>query len=167
MNPVADAPPTPPSRHAVPVVSLVVAALAVVVDQVSKHWAVSSLDDGHVVHVVWTLQFNLSFNGGMAFGRASGLGPVIGVVATVVVVALVLSLKRADSRVHTIAVGLIIGGAVGNIADRLFRGDAWLRGEVVDFIDLQWFAIFNVADACVNVGGALLVLSYLFGGRNA
>ena len=153
-------------RRSIPVMSLAIAAVAVLVDQITKHWAVSSLNDGHVVHVIWTLQFNLSFNGGMAFGRASGLGPVIGVVATVVVVALVLSLKRTDSRLQTAAVGLIIGGATGNIVDRLFRGDGWLHGKVVDFIDFQWFAIFNVADACINVGGAMLVIAYLIGGRH-
>ena len=159
--------PASPSRRSIPLVSLVVAAVAVLFDQITKNWAVSSLNDGRVVHVVWTLQFNLSFNGGMAFGRASGLGPYIGVVATIVVIALVLSLKRTDSSLQTVAVGLIIGGALGNIIDRLFRGDAWLHGKVVDFIDFQWFAIFNVADACINIGGALLVLAYFLGGRHA
>jgi len=159
--------PATPNRRSIPLVSLAVAAVAVLFDQITKHWAVSSLNDGRVVHVIWTLQFNLSFNGGMAFGRASGLGPVIGVVATIVVIALVLSLKRTDSRLQTVAVGLIIGGALGNIIDRLFRGDAWLHGKVVDFIDFQWFAIFNVADACINIGGALLVLAYFLGGRHA
>lgn len=165
MSESPDVPPARPRRH-LPVISLVVGLLALLVDQLSKHWAVSSLNDGHVVHVLWTLQFNLSFNGGMAFGRGKGLGPIIGVVATVVVVVLVLSLKRTDSCLQKVAVGLIIGGAIGNIADRLFRGDGWLHGQVVDFIDLQWFAIFNVADACINVGGAILVISYLVGSRH-
>ena len=52
----------------------------------------------------------------------------------------------ATSRLADVAVGLIVGGAVGNVIDRLFRGDGWFRGGVVDFIDFQWFPIFNVAD---------------------
>jgi len=148
-------------QRRIPSLSLLIAAVIVGLDQLSKHWAVSQLNDGHTVHVLWTLQFNLAFNGGMAFGRGQGLGPVIGVIATVVVVVLVLSLRQSENKMSIIGVGLIVGGAMGNIIDRLFRGDAWLHGKVVDFIDFQWFPIFNVADICVNVGGGLLVLSYL------
>ncbi|MGA0195375.1 MAG: signal peptidase II, partial [Ilumatobacteraceae bacterium] len=60
------------------------AAVVVAIDQITKHWALGRLGDGEVIHVLWTLQFNLAFNSGMAFGRAQGLGPVIAVVATVV-----------------------------------------------------------------------------------
>jgi len=56
-----------------------------------------------------------------------------------------------------VAVGMVIGGALGNVADRLFRGDGWLHGSVIDFIDPQWWPIFNVADIGVVVGGILLV----------
>lgn len=149
------------SQRKIPSLSLLIAALVVGIDQLSKHWAVSQLNDGHTVHVFWTLRFNLSFNGGMAFGRGQGFGPIIGVVATIVVVGLLLSLRQSGSKISIVAIGLIVGGAMGNIVDRLFRGDAWLHGKVIDFIDFQWFPIFNVADICVNVGGGLLVLSYL------
>ncbi len=149
------------SQRKIPSLSLLIAALVVGIDQLSKHWAVSQLNDGHTVHVLWTLRFNLSFNGGMAFGRGQGFGPIIGVVATIVVVGLLLSLRQSGSKISIVAIGLIVGGAMGNIVDRLFRGDAWLHGKVIDFIDFQWFPIFNVADICVNVGGGLLVLSYL------
>jgi signal peptidase II len=138
-----------------------VVALVIALDQITKHWAVSQLNDGRVVHVVWTLQFNLAFNSGMAFGRGRGWGPVIGVVAMLVVVALVLSIRRQNDSRMSFAVGLVVAGALGNIIDRLFRGDAWLRGKVVDFIDFQWFPIFNVADMAVNVGGILLLWFYL------
>ena len=149
-------------QRRIPSLSLLIAAVVVGLDQLSKHWAVSQLNDGHTVHLLWTLQFNLSFNGGMAFGRGQGFGPIIGVIATVVVVGLLLSLRQSENKVSVVAVGLIVGGAMGNIVDRLFRGDAWLHGKVIDFIDFQWFPIFNVADICVNVGGGLLVVSYLF-----
>jgi signal peptidase II len=140
---------------------LVIAAIVVLVDQLTKRWAVGALDGGRVIHVVGSLQLNLAFNTGMAFSRGAGLGPFVPVLAIGVIAALLIALGRSESRWFSVAVGLVIGGAVGNVLDRLFRGDGWLRGSVVDFIDLQWWPIFNVADAAVVVGGVLLVLSTL------
>jgi len=144
---------------------LVIAAGVVALDQVTKHWAVNRLADGDEIHLIWTLQFNLAFNSGMAFSRASGFGPIIAVVATVVIVWLLASLRTDASRLSTVGIGLVIGGAAGNLIDRAFRGDAWLRGSVVDFIDFQWFPIFNVADIAINVGAGLLILNSILGGR--
>jgi len=142
------------------VITVAVAALVVLLDQLTKTWAVNSLDDGHDVDVIWTLRFHLTFNGGMAFSQGRGLGPVIGIVAIIVVVILLVSLRRTGSTVAAVAVGLVVGGAAGNIFDRLFRsGDGFLKGEVVDFIDLQWWPVFNVADAAVVIGGILLLVS--------
>jgi signal peptidase II len=140
---------------------LLIAAFVLVLDQLTKHWAVNALADGHTIDVVGSLRFNLAFNKGMAFSQGEGWGPVIGVVALVVIVVLLVSIGETQSRWYPLAVGMIIGGAVGNVADRLFRGDAWLRGGVVDFIDVQWWPIFNVADIGVTVGGALLLLTSL------
>lgn len=135
-----------------------VALIVVIVDQITKVWAVAELSDRDI-DLFWTLRFNLSYNTGMAFSAGQDWGPVIGVIAMLVVVALLLSMRRQPGRPTDLAVGLIIGGAVGNIIDRLFRQDGWLRGGVVDFIDFQWFPIFNVADACITIGGALLVFA--------
>ncbi len=141
-------------------VVLAVAAAVVVVDQLTKRWALRSLRDGHIVSVVWTLQFNLTFNSGMAFSRGQGLGPIIGVVAFVVVIVLVGSLARTATGIARVAVGLVIGGAVGNLCDRLFRsGGGFLRGRVIDFVDFQWWPVFNVADAAIVIGGVLLFLA--------
>jgi len=142
-----------------------IAAGVVVVDQLAKHWAVTSLGPDRVIDLFWTLRFNLAFNNGMAFGQGRGLGPIIGVVATVVIVYLLISLRDQSSRISTVGMGLLIGGAAGNLIDRLFRGDAWLNGAVVDFIDLQWFPIFNVADMAVNVGAGLLILGSILSAR--
>lgn len=135
-----------------------VALLIVVVDQLTKHWAVNELVDRDI-DVVWTLRFNLSFNTGMAFSQGQSWGPMIGIVSLVVVVVLVVGMRRQPGRLTAVAVGLIVGGAIGNVIDRLFRQAGWLRGGVVDFIDFQWFPIFNVADMGVTVGGAMLVLA--------
>jgi signal peptidase II len=140
--------------------SLLIAAIVVVVDQLTKRWALTTLTERNI-DIVGSLRFNLAFNKGMAFSQGTGLGPVIGVVALLVVVGLLVSIGRSTSPVYPYAVGLIIGGAVGNLLDRLFRGPGWLRGGVIDFIDVQWWPIFNVADIAVTVGGALLILSTL------
>ena len=144
----------------------VLLALAVVAaDQWSKHWAVTDLGTDREIDVFWTLQFNLAFNSGMAFSRGEGLGPIIAVVATAVIVWLLVSLRTESSRLSTVGMGLVIGGAAGNLVDRLFRGEAWLSGAVVDFIDFQWFPIFNIADMAINVGAAMLILNTILVGR--
>ena len=142
--------------------SAIVAVLLLAIDEITKSWAVSRLSHGRVVHVVGSLHFNLSYNSGMAFGRGKGLGPVIGVIALVVVVYLLIGLRSEGSKLSTIAVGMVMGGAAGNVCDRLFRGTGWLRGSVVDFIDLRWWPVFNVADIGVTVGGVLLVIGSLW-----
>lgn len=139
--------------------AVAVAALVLVIDQLTKHWALNRLGDGSTIDLVWTLRFNLAFNTGMAFSQGTGLGPFISVVVVVIVVVLLRHIARTPDTFSALASGLVIGGAVGNLVDRLFRGEAWLRGAVVDFIDLQWFPIFNVADAAVVIGGGLLVLA--------
>ena len=145
---------------------LPVAAGVVVADQLTKQWAVNTLADRDI-DVFWTLRFHLSFNTGMAFSRGQNWGPVIGVVALLVIVVLLLSLRRQPGRLTDISIGLIVGGAIGNVLDRLFRSPGWLRGGVVDFIDFQWFPIFNVADMGITVGGALLVFASWSAGRHA
>jgi signal peptidase II len=142
--------------------ALVVAAIVVVLDQLTKHWAINRLSDGREIDVIGSLRFNLAFNSGMAFSRGEGLGPIIGVVAVVVVAVLLVGLRREGSRLGDIASGMVIGGALGNVVDRMFRGDGWFQGSVVDFIDLQWWPIFNVADMAITIGGVLLVLGTVF-----
>ena len=136
----------------------VVAAAVVVLDQLTKTWAVNALARGRVIDVVWTLRFSLGFNSGMAFSKATGYGPLIGVLATVVVVWLLVSLRRADSFGSALGVALVTGGAAGNLFDRVFRGRGWMHGSVVDFIDLQWWPVFNIADSAITIGGLMLVI---------
>ncbi len=145
---------------------MAIAVGVVIVDQLTKHWAVTSLGTDREIDLFWTLRLNLAFNNGMAFGQGQGFGPLIGVIATIVIVYLLVSLRTEASPMSTIGMGLLIGGAAGNLIDRLFRGDdGVLQGAVVDFIDFQWFPIFNVADMAVNVGAALLILSSILSAR--
>ena len=147
--------------------TLLVAAGVVVLDQLTKHWAVNRLTDGRDIDLIGSLRFHLTYNSGMAFSRGQGLGPIIGIIAVVVVVVLLRSLRREGSLLLDVATGLVIGGALGNVVDRTFRGDGLLDGSVIDFIDVQWWPIFNVADMAVTCGGVLLVVSTLFAGRRA
>lgn len=147
--------------------TVAVAALLVALDQITKHWAVTTLSDGRPRHVVWTLQWNLAFNRGMSFSQGQGMGPIIGLVAVVIVVFIVVAVRGNTNRVVAVAAGLVMGGAIGNLVDRIFRGEGGLHGAVVDFIDFQWFPIFNVADMGVNIGGALFIIWTLLAGRKA
>jgi signal peptidase II len=156
---MVDAPPARTGARGGLRLSLLVAAAWFAVDQLTKTWALRNLQDQNV-DLFWTLRLNLSFNSGMAFGQGRGLGPVIGVVALVVVVVLVVTLRRGGSTLGAVATGMVIGGAAGNVADRLFRAeDGLLSGPVVDFIDFQWWPIFNVADIGIVCGGLLLLVA--------
>jgi len=134
------------------------AAVVVALDQLTKWWADDRLSDGPI-HVVWTLRLNLVRNPGSAFSMGRSLGPLLAVVAVVVVLVLVRVGRMVSSTPTAIGLGLVLGGALGNLVDRAFRdGHGFLGGHVVDFIDFQWWPVFNVADMGIVVGGLLLVL---------
>ena len=134
-----------------------VAAVVVLVDQLTKSWAVHRLSHGSV-HVVWKLDLELTYNSGASFSLARGWAPVIATLAVAAVVVLVAALRHVRSSLVAVALGLVIGGALGNLADRILRGH---HGAVVDFVALHFWPTFNVADACVVVGavGAALLLA--------
>ena len=146
----------PAHRHGA--AALVSAAAVVAVDQLTKWWALEALDGGRVIDLVWTLRLRLVFNTGAAFSSFQGLGPLLGVAAAAVAAALLLNRRLVSGRWSGIAAGCVAGGALGNLADRLFRSDdGFLAGAVVDFIDVQWWPVWNVADMGVVLGGAALV----------
>ena len=141
-------------------------ALVVLLDQVTKSWAVSALADGRVIHVIGSLQFSLGFNSGFAFSQGQGLGPLVGAFAIVAVLFLMRAVRKATTQLSALALCAIVAGAIGNIADRIFREDGLLHGRVVDFIDLQWFPVFNVADSSITVGACVLIAAMLMESRN-
>ena len=134
-------------------------------DLATKEWALGRLSGGRTIDVFWTLRFNLHFNTGIAFSQLTGFGEIVGVIAIVVAGLMLWWSRKQSSLVVLAAVGLIVGGALGNVLDRLFRGEGWLHGAVVDFIDFQWFPIFNVADMGVTIGASLLVVHSFVAGR--
>ena len=142
---------------------LAIAAVVVVVDQLTKWWAINRLPRG-MIHVVGSLRFNLAFNTGTAFsiGNSRNLGPAIALLAVVVIVLFLLSGGSARRTSGVVAGGLVIGGALGNLADRAFRGHSGLlSGAVIDFVDLQWWPVFNVADSAIVVGACIAVIANL------
>ena len=141
------------------VVALSVTGVVVLADQLTKWWAVTRLASGPV-HLIGTLDFELSRNTGSAFSLLQGKGFLLIAVATLAAVGLVAMVRRASSAGQAAALGLILGGALGNLIDRLFRGD---HGAVVDFVALHFWPTFNVADASIVVGCALLLVSLVRG----
>ncbi len=143
---------------------LVTAAVVLCVDQLTKRWAVSRLHDGRTIHVIGSLRLNLAYNTGTAFsiGSSRNLGPVIALLGVVVIVLFLVSGGSARRGTGVLAGGLVIGGALGNLADRAFRGDGgFFSGAVIDFVDLQWWPVFNVADSAIVVGGCTAVIANL------
>ena len=155
---------TDTAAPAVPTHRVLFGAVAVgwlLLDQLTKAWATSALDD-RTIDVVWTLRFNLAINHGASFSLGAGFGAWIGLIALVVVGILVWKGGSVRTRLGAIALGMIVGGALGNVLDRAFRGDeGFFHGGVVDFIDFQWWPIFNIADVGVVCGAILLVISTL------
>lgn len=136
-----------------------VAAAIVAADQLTKEWALRALDDGPI-DLVWTLRLRLAFNTGTAFSIAAGRGAVVGLVAIAVVLVMIWMGRAVASRLGGLALGLVLGGALGNLADRAFRsGDGFLGGAVVDFVDLQWWPVFNLADSAIVVGAFALIIA--------
>lgn len=137
------------------------ATVVVGVDQLAKWWATTALADGPIVVIDGFFQFRLTFNTGASFSLFSGGGQVLAVIAFGVVSLIVYVLGDASRRLEAVSLGLVLGGAVGNLVDRVFRGPGLLDGAVVDFIDFSFFAVFNVADIAINVGvGLLFVVAF-------
>jgi signal peptidase II len=146
-----------PARNRVAFVGL--AALVVALDQLTKQWALVALDDGPI-DLVGSLRLKLAFNDSAAFSIGGGRTTQIAVIGLVVVVVLVRMGLRAERRLWAMGLGVVLGGALGNLVDRVARdGSGVLGGKVVDFIDLQWWPVFNVADVSLWVGIGLLFLS--------
>ncbi|WP_336923737.1 signal peptidase II [Aquipuribacter sp. SD81] len=135
------------------------AAVVVVLDQVTKLLAERGLEPGERVDVLgYLFGLRLYYNPGAAFSLGTSATPLLTVFATAASVAMVVALVRTTRPAWGLAVGVLLGGALGNLTDRLLRPPGFARGEVVDFFQLPSFPIFNVADVGVVTGAALVVL---------
>lgn len=148
--------PGPPGHRRLGVL-LIVAGVVAVTDQVTKALAVAALEGGRVVPVIdGFVQLRLVRNPGAAFGIGSSLTVVLVLIVAAVIVVILTMSRRLTSVPWAIALGGMLGGALGNLVDRLFREPGPLRGHVVDFLELPNWPVFNVADSSV-VAGAMLI----------
>ena len=136
-----------------------VAAAVLVLDVLTKVWVVAELEGRRTLELLGgQLLIRVSRNPGAAFSFGEGATVVFTVIAVVVVVAILRVSRRLGSQGWAVALGLILGGASGNLVDRLLRSPGPARGAVVDFIDFQVWPSFNVADSAIVTGGVLAVL---------
>ncbi len=135
---------------------LAIAAGAVALDQLTKAWALRALADGPI-SVLGPIRLNLTYNTAGAFGLGGAAVPFLAVAALGLVVFMASSGATTRRPLLAVAVGLVLGGALGNLADRLFRGEGWLKGAVVDFVDLRVWPVFNLADAAITCGCLVLL----------
>jgi signal peptidase II len=134
------------------------AGLVVVLDQLTKLWAVAALSDQPVDVVGDLLRLRLTRNPGGAFSLLTGFTPLLALLAAAMAVVIVRTTRRATDPVMAYSLALVLGGAVGNLVDRLVRAPGFLRGEVVDFIKVPYWPTFNLADSAITIGVAVIVL---------
>ena len=137
---------------------VLVAVTVLVCDALTKHLAVAHLGAEPKKLLGGLLQLHLTRNSGAAFGMAQGMTVLFTVVAVGVVVVIARIARRLRSTGWAIALGLILGGALGNLTDRIFRAPGPFRGRVIDFLELPHWPIFNLADSAIVSGGVLIVL---------
>jgi signal peptidase II len=143
------------------VLAFAIAAAVVVADWVTTALAVDHLHD--VRHVWGPFGLGLTFNSGFAFSLFSGRAAAVSVLLFVGVVVLAVVVWQVRTVPLALGAGLVLGGAVGNLSQRIFGGHG---GRVPDFITLDYWPTFNVADACVTVGVIVVVAALLFGDRS-
>jgi signal peptidase II len=158
-----DATDPPPQRRRLRLL-LSVAAVILVLDVVTKVLAVKLLTPQQPVSIVGdTVTWTLVRNSGAAFSMGTSYTWVLTLVATGVVIGIIWMGRRLVSPWWALGLGMILGGALGNLVDRFFRSPGPLRGHVVDFLSIGWWPVFNVADPAVVGGAILLVGLSLFG----
>ena len=147
--------------------SIPIAAIAVIVaDQVTKTLALDHLVAYRPSHVLGPIYLYLTFNSGAAFSLGTGVTPILEAVVVVLIVGLLVFSRHASRSapfLATVAMGVLLGGALSNLGDRLFR-HLPVHGGVVDFIRaVGWFPVFNVADSSIVISVIVLVLSWRTG----
>lgn len=151
-----------PRRLIVLVAVLALTLLAI--DQATKFWAERALADGNRIEVIGEFfQLRLVYNPGAAFSFATGATGLLTILAIGVVAFMIWTARRLGSRGWAIALGVLLGGALGNLTDRLFRPPGVGQGHVVDMFALSrlpiidTFPVFNVADICITTAAILII----------
>jgi len=136
-----------------------IAFVVLVADVVSKVAIVATMHEGETVRVLGRLlRIDYTRNAGAAFSIGTGATVLFSAVAVIVAVVIVRQARRLTSRAWAVTLGLLLGGALGNLIDRLLRSPAPFRGHVVDWIELPHWPVFNVADSAIVIGGCVALL---------
>ena len=150
---------SPPPRRELLLVLSILAAVVIAIDQVTKVWAEQTLAGEPPIEVIGEfLRFRLLYNPGAAFSIGTGITWLFTFIIAVVVVVIIWTSLRMGSRSWALALGLLLGGAVGNLADRLFRQPGFPEGHVVDFIDYNGWFVGNVADIAIVLAMGLIII---------
>jgi signal peptidase II len=142
------------------------AVCAYTLDRVTKVWAERTLPGDPIDVIPGILRLRFTTNSGGAFSLFQNIPWFFVIVSTVIAVAIAATAFRHTDPLVAISLGLVLGGAVGNLTDRFVRGSGSL-GEVVDFIDLHVWPVFNLADSSIVLGAALLAVATWRQGRRA
>jgi signal peptidase II len=135
-----------------------IAVFVVVIDAVTKRWASIHFVDNPVEVIPGFLTFTYTENSGAAFGSLQNAGPILGLAAIGVTLGLLWALRRPRPVLEVVAFGLVMGGALGNLVDRIFRGPGLLDGKVIDWVNLWWIPTFNLADTSITIAVVLLLI---------
>ncbi|KQU30580.1 hypothetical protein ASG69_06150 [Rhodococcus sp. Leaf225] len=141
-----------------------VAAVVLALDLLTKIVAVAVIEPGRPIEIIGdTVTLRMVRNAGAAFSMATGMTWLLTLVAVAVVVGVIRIGRTLRSGWWAVGLGLVLGGALGNLIDRFFRSPGPLQGHVVDFVSIGWWPVFNVADSSIVCGAVLLVIITLFG----
>ncbi|UFS99442.1 signal peptidase II [Nocardia huaxiensis] len=143
---------------------LILAAVLLGLDLLTKCIVVATMTPGQPIYLIghWA-RLSLVRNPGAAFSMATGMTWLLTLIAAAVVIGVIRIGRTLRSLPWAIGLGMVLGGALGNLIDRLFRAPGPLQGHVVDFVAIGWWPVFNVADSAIVCGAILLVALTLFG----
>lgn len=163
LNPsLAPAIPAPRPRRLLTFVGVTVVVLGC--DLASKVWAVASLQgEPSITLIPGVLDLTFLRNPGAAFGMGTGYTAVLSTVAAGIAVAVASIAHKVRNRTWAVALGLLLAGALGNLVDRVFRQPGFMRGHVVDFLELPNWPVFNIADVAISAAAVLVVVQSLRG----
>jgi signal peptidase II len=133
------------------------------IDFATKAWALQSLSSQPRKVIGTLLQFTLVYNSGAAFSFATGFTIIFSLLALAVVIATVYFAPKITSRGWQLTIGLLLGGVLGNLTDRIFREPSFLSGYVIDWIQIPHWPVFNLADSAICIAAAI---SFILSMRN-
>lgn len=139
-------------------ISPAIVGAVVVGDQLTKSWMVATHSVAPLEIVGHDIELRVARNSGGAFSTFTNATVVLAVLAIGLSIWLVRTLRRSTDRWTIVALSLVLGGALGNLTDRIFRSPGFLSGHVVDFVKVGSFPSFNVADSAITCGAILLIL---------